>query len=114
MDDKPFGNHFLAEWREFKAMSLREVEEAATRFGADKTFSYVQISRVCTGRQPYTERTLGIFAQIFGCTVAELLTVNPLSPNPIHQIGAIAASLPGDMQAEALRYVKYLRDSIKG
>lgn len=65
--------HFIREWREHRGLTQ---ERLADRLGTSKA----SLSRIETGKQPYTQDVLEAVAGALGCQAADLLMRNPLDP----------------------------------
>lgn len=66
---------FLKEWRKFRDLSQ---EVASDRLEVDKA----TLSRIERGESPYNQDFLEKMALAYGCDPSDLLTVNPLAPDP--------------------------------
>lgn len=72
--------HFLREWR--KAKPGRTLEMVA----AELHMSQPQLGRIERGDSPYNQDLLEALADLYGCTVADLLMRNPLDKSAIWSI----------------------------
>lgn len=80
---------FLREWRDFKNLTL---DQAAERFD----MSAAQLSRIETGKSPYTQDFLELASEAYITDVASLLMRNPMDPDAIWSIWETAK--PGERQ----------------
>lgn len=86
---------FLRAWRKYKKLTQ---EEAASRVDVDRT----TLLRIEKGEIPYNQDFLEKLALAYGCDVSDLLTVDPLSPNPPKLIFDRIRAAPPEIQARAL------------
>jgi transcriptional regulator with XRE-family HTH domain len=61
---------FIRQWREFRELSVESLGEAIEMSGAT-------VSRIETGKQPYTQPVIERIADVLGVEVATLLTTAP-------------------------------------
>ncbi len=66
---------YLREWREFRGKNQIDVAEA---IGVKQS----TLSRAETGKTPYDQDLLEKLALQYGCDPADLLTIDPLKPDP--------------------------------
>lgn len=71
---------YLREWR--RAKSGRTLEQVAEHIG----ISQPQLGRIERGDSPYNQDLLEALADLYGCTVADLLMRDPNEPNGIWSI----------------------------
>lgn len=86
---------FIKEWRKYKDLTQEQVAERA---GLDQS----TVQRIENGKLPYTEETLERFAFAYGCDVIDILTVNPLAPDPPRLIYDRLRQAPKLKQEQAL------------
>lgn len=86
---------FMKEWRKFKKLTQ---EQAAERVDLDRT-TYLRIE---AGKLPYNQDFLEKLAFGFGCEVADLLSVNPLLPDPPKLVYDKLRRAPPELQRQAL------------
>ncbi len=106
MRNTRYGKHYLREWREFRGLSLRQLESRIeTEPGGDPLVSYVSLGRIERQIQPYSQPILEAVALALGTTPAALLEVDP---NKSGDVVDLLRRLPRDKLPEASRYLKYL------
>lgn len=71
---------FLREWRKMKPGRTLEM------VAAELHISQPQLGRIEKGQQPYNQDLLEALADLYGCTVADLLMRNPAEPDAIWSI----------------------------
>ncbi|MGN7160850.1 helix-turn-helix domain-containing protein [Sphingomonas sp. SAFR-052] len=71
---------FLREWRKMKPGRTLEM------VAAELHISQPQLGRIEKGQQPYNQDLLEALADLYGCTVADLLMRNPTEPDAIWSI----------------------------
>lgn len=86
---------FLLEWREFRDLTQ---EQAADRVGISRT----TIGRIESGKIPYNQDFLEKAALAYGCDVTDLLSVNPLQPDPPKLVYSRLKAAPKPIQEYAL------------
>lgn len=91
---------FLREWREHCGLSL---ETVAAKVG----MQHGQLSRIERGLQPYSQRVLEICAELYGCTVQDLLTRRPTEADNVF---AMWSRLSDGQRRRAARVIDALRD----
>jgi transcriptional regulator with XRE-family HTH domain len=69
---QPLGRHYFKEWREFRGL---DQEEAAQRLGISRT----QLSKIENQKSPYSQHLLERAAEVYDCTVGDLVMPDPLS-----------------------------------
>lgn len=62
--------HFIKSWREYRGLTQEQVADRMD-------ISPQQVSRIETGKRPYTQATLEGFAHAFGCDIADLFYPPP-------------------------------------
>jgi transcriptional regulator with XRE-family HTH domain len=67
--------HFLRQWRNFRKLSQ---DTAADRVEVDRS----TLAKIELGQVPYNQDILERLALAYGCDVTDLLTVDPLKPDP--------------------------------
>lgn len=73
---RPLKRTFLKEWRDHAGM---DQETAAARIDISRTL----LSKIETAKSPYSQRIMEAAAEIYGCTPAQLIAVNPLDPESL-------------------------------
>ncbi len=67
----------IRDWREFRGLTLQQVEQRMEKAPGETLISSVSIGRIERGEQPYSQPILEALAVALNCTTADLLTVNP-------------------------------------
>ena len=81
--------HFLRQWRDFRGMSLDAMVEAIVALDVvTGGLTKASLSRIETGKTPYTRDTLEAYAAVLGCHPADLLGRAPVDPEGIWTIWA--------------------------
>lgn len=83
-------HHFLREWRKLKPGRTLEIVAAQLHM------SQPQLGRIERGDQPYNQDLLEALAELYGCTVADLLMRDPSKHDNIWSIWDRA--LPGQKE----------------
>lgn len=68
--------HFIKEWRKHRGLTM---ERLADRLEISKA----TLSRIESGRQPYTQDTLEALAEALSCEPADLIMRDPTAPGAI-------------------------------
>lgn len=84
----PLGTTFLKEWREFNELNQ---DEAAARLDISRTL----LSKIESGKSPYTQRHLEAAAAVYSCEPWELIAVNPNNPDSFWPLFKKAERLTG-------------------
>lgn len=69
--------NFIRQWRQFRGLTLRELEDAMLDENGDTTVSFVSIGRIETGKQPYNQLALEAIATALNTTPAALISCHP-------------------------------------
>lgn len=77
-DRKP---HFVAEWRAYKRLSLRQLAQRMEYEPGEELLSHSSLRRIENNDQGLTPDILHAMADAFGCGPEDILLVNPLK-NP--------------------------------
>lgn len=101
-------DHFLAEWREYRGLSQRELAALIDE-------SNSKISRIESGETELRPRFAKKVAKFFNIPLAALFTVNPLGEGreTAEMLDAWADIAPGD-RAAALRMLRSLASGNEG
>jgi transcriptional regulator with XRE-family HTH domain len=91
----------LREWREYRDLSL---EEAADRMEVH----YSTLSRVELNKSPYNQDFLERIAHAYGCEPIDLLTLNPLAPDPPRLVYNRLKSASPEIQRQAMAVIEAL------
>lgn len=67
------GRTYIAQWREFRGLSQDQLADLMGTSGAT-------VSRVESGRSPYSQDFLEVAAEALGCTAADLISRDPRTP----------------------------------
>ena len=106
MRNHRYGKHYLREWREFRGLSLRQLESRLeVEPGGEPLVSYVSLGRIERQLQPYSQPILEAVAFALGTTPAAILEVDP---NKGGDVVDLLRRLPREKRDEASRYLKYL------
>lgn len=89
MSERPLGKHFLKQWREYRGYSLRRLADRMEREPGVPLMSHANIGRVENFQQPYSQELLEAAAVAFGCTVEQILTVDPTKEGEVIDILAL-------------------------
>jgi len=63
--------HYIKEWRKYRGLRQEQVTE-------ELDWSQAKLSRLESGVTPYNQDDLELISKIYNCSIAELLTINPL------------------------------------
>lgn len=74
---RELGNHFLKQWREYRGLSLRKLAGMMEVEPGVPLTSHANIGRIENFQQPYSQEILEASAETLGCTVIDILTVDP-------------------------------------
>lgn len=77
MVERELGKHFLREWREASGLSLRKLANRMEKEPGVPITSHANLGRIETFQQPYSQEIMEAAAHALGCTVVDLLTVDP-------------------------------------
>lgn len=78
MAKHPNGRHYIKEWRKKRGLSLRRLEaRLEVEPGGEPALSYVSLSRIEKGEQPFDEQSLQAIADALDVTRSMLLEINP-------------------------------------
>lgn len=95
--------HHLREWRKSRKLSQ---EALANRVGVDRT----TLGKIERGILPYNQDFLERLADALSCEPAELLSVNPLAPDPPRLVWDRLLMAPPETQKTALAILEaYLK-----
>lgn len=86
---------YLREWRKFRELTQ---ERAADRVDVDRT----TLGKIERGILPYNQDFLERLAHAYGCEPHELLSINPLAPDPPKLVYERLRSAPPDLQRRAI------------
>lgn len=95
---------FLKEWRKFNNLS----QQAACNLLEDENFDITQgtLSKIERSELPYNQDLLEHAAKIYHCSVAALLTVNPLRKgDPLHKALSDLDDMPQDIRRQVANVI---------
>ena len=100
----PLRPTFLQKWRRHRGLTQ---EQAAELLG----FSAPIISRIESGKSPYTQRFIEIAADVYGCTPGDLLDTDPTIKSPLNSIIELLKASPPEKIENLMKMMKiYLDD----
>lgn len=77
MSERALGKHFLREWRVSEGLSLRKLANRMEKEPGVPITSHANLGRIEKFEQPYSQEIMEAAAHALGCTVADILTVDP-------------------------------------
>lgn len=77
MAKRTLGTHFLKQWREYRGVSLRKLAGLMESEPGVELTSHANIGRIENMQQPYSQEIMEAVAETLGCSVIDLLTVDP-------------------------------------
>lgn len=89
MTDRPLGKHFLRAWREYRGLSLRQLADRMEREPGVPLTSHANIGRIEKFQQPYSQEIIEAAASALGCTVVDILTVDPTKAGEVVDLLAL-------------------------
>lgn len=92
---------YLRQWRDFRDLSQ---EEVAFKLDIDRS----TISRIERGESPYDQDILERLALIYGCDPEDLISCDPLRPDPIKFVVSNLKHAPRDVRDRALKVLDAL------
>lgn len=98
MAKRGLGTHFLKQWREYRGLSLRKLAGMMEGEPGVALTSHANIGRIENFQQPYSQEILEAAAEALGCTVIDILTVDPTTA------GADIAGPAAKLRAAMLAY----------
>lgn len=93
---------YMKEWRKFCGFTQQDVADALGF--SNKGY----VSQLESGQRRYNQDHLDGMAKLFGCSPAEILSVNPYEPKPVAEIVNIWDRIPETSRDEAQRMLKSL------
>ncbi len=79
--------HFMRQWRDYRRLSLDAMSEAIVALTElNGGLSKASLSRIETGKTPYTRDTLEAYAIVLGCEPVDLLSRPPTDPEGLWTI----------------------------
>lgn len=104
VNDQPRQRTFIAEWRKFRRHNQDALAEA---LGVDKA----SVSRVETGKHPYTQDFLEVSARFLGTDVVSLISKDPSAPDNRDDVDRVADALraaPEPLRTTIINNAKFL------
>ncbi len=92
---------FMKQWRKHRRLTQ---EQAADRVGVD----YTTVGRIEKGELPYNQDFLERLAFAYGCDVTDLLSIDPLKPDPPRLVYDRLRTAPRELQDRAWAVVEAL------
>lgn len=92
---------FIREWRVYAGLKQNE---AAARLEIEPS----TLSRIETGKSPYDQDILERIALAYGCDPEDLLSINPLQPDPPKLVYDRLKLAPKDVQDRAIAIIDAL------
>lgn len=77
MQERHLGKHFLKQWREYRGLSLRKLADRMEIEPGVPVTSHANIGRIEKFQQPYSQDILEAAAVALGCSVTDILNVDP-------------------------------------
>ena len=77
MAERILGKHFLRQWREYRGLSLRKLADRMEIEPGIQLTSHSNLGRIETFLQPYGQEILEAAADALGCSITDILTVDP-------------------------------------
>jgi len=74
----PPKTHFVAEWRRYKGLSLRQLAQRLEYEPGVELLSSTSLNRIEKGEQGLTPDVMHALADAFGCGAEDLILINPL------------------------------------
>ena len=96
-----FAPTFARQWRKYLKLTQIEV---ANRMEIEQG----TLSRIESGKAPYNQMTLEAIAHALGVDVADIISVNPLLPDPPRLVYNRLRSAPPAIQKQALAIIEAL------
>lgn len=95
---RPRQRYFFREWRKYRGLTQTELAEVV---GLEVS----SISQLENAKQGFTDQTLMAFAEALNCSVADLLTRNPLDENSSSP-WSVWTRIPDSDRPQALRVLQ--------
>ncbi|MGV6876675.1 helix-turn-helix domain-containing protein [Pseudochelatococcus sp. B33] len=96
----PLQRTYLREWRDYLGLTQDQVAEKID-LGRDT------LSKIETGKSPYTQRTLEAAARAFGVHPAAILLSNPQDPSDPWRLLTMVATAPPLEREQILEYAAF-------
>jgi transcriptional regulator with XRE-family HTH domain len=97
---------YIRDWREFRGLTLREVENRMEKAPGEPLITGVSIGRIERGLQPYTQPILEALAVALDCEVSDLLERNPKKEGEVIDLMRILRSLDRAQLGQVTKIVK--------
>jgi transcriptional regulator with XRE-family HTH domain len=95
----PRNRIYMREWRENRGLTMDQMEAL---IGLSKG----SLSRIESGKTPYYQDVIEVYADTLGCTPADLISRSPTDPEGVFQVWD---EIRDDRKAEAIEVLKVLR-----
>lgn len=86
---------FLREWRKYRRLSLVQVAEKIE-------IDHSTLSRIERNETPYDQDVLEKLSLVYGCEPQDLLSINPLQPDPPRLVYDRLRQAPAEMRDRAM------------
>lgn len=99
---------YLKEWRESQGLTQ---EHVAAALGYKDRTGYTWLEK---GKNAYTQSRIEAAAELFGCSPADILSVNPLEEDETSKaLRWVKTAAPDHVRETILSFIEYHRDSIE-
>lgn len=95
--------HFVREWRQYRGLSLRDFANLVEVSPGVPMMTFVNIGRIETGKQPYTQDFLEAAAVALDTSVVDLLTVDPTKEGEVIDLMRLLKERTDDQTLAVLR-----------
>ena len=99
---------YIREWRKHRRLTLKRLADRLVNEDGSQVVSYVSLSRIERGEQPYTQPTLEAIASALDTDPASLLMRDPTAPDAIWTIWD---SLTPEQRVQAVAILEALRSA---
>ena len=109
MARETFGKHYIRQWREFRGLSLRQLEaRLEVEPGGDPLVTYASLGRIERFLQPYSQPILEALAIALSTTPAALIEVDPFKDA---QVVDLLRHLPRDKRDQVERFIRFIANN---
>ena len=106
MGQTSFGKHYIRQWREFRGLSLRQLEaRLEVEPGGNPLVTYASLGRIERFLQPYSQPILEALAVALSTTPSALLEVDPFKEG---QVVDLLRHLPREKRDEVERFIRFI------
>lgn len=106
MSKTPYRRTFIREWRKKRGLSLQQLaDRLEVEPGGDLLVSYSSLSRIETGKQPYSQPVIESIARALDVSVPMLLEAHPEREGEIVDLFRL---MPPERQEEAIKILRVL------